>query len=178
MKRLVFLLTLSICATAYADKLPANPYQRPVLFTGELQAVDSVPIIVPPSNVSPVTLRYFVPEGSKVKTGDVILRVDSQGNAELERLELELVQVRERGLREAADLDVKTVEAERALITARAALAKAKIDAALPKAQISALDRKKTRNLRSSVNWKMAIWQLNACKFRLRLPNFNNHKAR
>lgn len=140
MKRLVLGLTLSICATAYADKLPANPYQRPVLFTGELQAVNSVPIIVPSSNVSPVTLRYFVPEGSKVKMGDVILRVDSQGNSELERLELELVQTRERGLREAADLDVKTVEAERALITAQAALAKAKIDAALPKAQISALD--------------------------------------
>jgi len=110
------------------------------LFTGELQAADSVPIIVPTSNASPVPLRYFVPEGSKVKTGDVILRIDTQGDTDIERLELEIVQNRERGLREAADLEVKTIEAERALITAQAALAKAKIDAALPKAQISALD--------------------------------------
>lgn len=140
MKRFLFSLTCLVCASALGDKLPAQAYQRSVLFTGELQAVDSVPIIVPPSNISPVTLRYFVPEGSKVKAGEVILRVDSQGNSELERLELELVQTRERGLREAADLDVKTIEADRALITAQAALAKAKIDAALPKAQISALD--------------------------------------
>ncbi|MFZ6798489.1 HlyD family secretion protein [Undibacterium sp. Di24W] len=127
-------------ASATADKAVAQAYQRPVLFTGELQAVDSVPIIIPTSNVSPVPLRYFVPEGSKVKTGEVILRIDSQGDTDIERLELEMVQNRERGLREAADLDVKTIEAERALITAQAALAKAKIDAVLPKAQISALD--------------------------------------
>nr|WP_246443392.1 HlyD family efflux transporter periplasmic adaptor subunit [Undibacterium amnicola] len=133
-------LVILCSASALADKLAAPPYQRPVLFTGELQAADSVPIIVPSSHVSPVTLRYFVPEGSKVKNGEVILRVDSQGDSDIERLELELVQNRERGLREAADLEVKTIEAERALITAQAALAKAKIDAALPKAQISALD--------------------------------------
>ena len=115
-------------------------YQRPVLITGEVQAIDSWPILVPAANVSPVTLRYFVPEGASVKAGEVILRVDSQGDSELERLELEFVQTRERGLKEIAELEVKTVEAERALVTAQSALAKAKIDAALPKAQISALD--------------------------------------
>jgi multidrug resistance efflux pump len=139
-KYTVFCLAILSSTSAIANKVAAPAYQRPVLFTGELQAADSVPIIVPSSHVSPVTLRYFVPEGSKVKTGDVLLRVDSQGDSDIERLELELVQNRERGLREAADLEVKTIEAERALITAQAALAKAKIDAALPKAQISALD--------------------------------------
>ncbi len=124
----------------FADK-PATPkYQRPVLLTGELQAADSIPIIVPSAIVSPVTLRYFVPEGSKVKAGDVVLRVDSMGDSDIERIELEISQNREKGLREAADLEVKTIEAERALITAQAAFAKAKIDAALPKSQISALD--------------------------------------
>jgi multidrug resistance efflux pump len=133
-------LAVFFSVSATADKPVVSAYQRPVLFTGELQAADSVPIIVPTSNTSPVPLRYFVPEGSKVKTGDVILRIDTQGDTDIERLELEMVQNRERGLREAADLEVKTIEAERALITAQAALAKAKIDAALPKAQISALD--------------------------------------
>ncbi|MBC3807402.1 HlyD family efflux transporter periplasmic adaptor subunit [Undibacterium seohonense] len=133
-------LAFVVSASATADKPAASSYQRPVLFTGELQAADSVPIIVPTSNTSPVPIRYYVPEGSKVKSGDVILRIDTQGDTDIERLELEIVQNRERGLREAADLEVKTIEAERALITAQAALAKAKIDAALPKAQISALD--------------------------------------
>lgn len=133
-------LALFCSVSASADKPAASSYQRPVLFTGELQAADSVPIIVPTSNTSPVPIRYYVPEGSKVKSGDVILRIDTQGDTDIERLELEIVQNRERGLREAADLEVKTIEAERALITAQAALAKAKIDAALPKAQISALD--------------------------------------
>lgn len=140
----VFLSALSVQAydqsTVKLNDKKVEPYHRPVLLTGEVQAIDSWPIIVPVSNVSPVTLRYFVAEGAAVKTGDVILRVDSQGDSELERLELELVQTRERGYKEAAELDVKTVEGERALVTAQAALAKAKIDAALPKAQISALD--------------------------------------
>jgi multidrug resistance efflux pump len=139
-KRVALCLAFLVSASATADKPAVPTYQRPVLFTGELQAADSVPIIVPTSNASPVPIRYYVPEGSKVKSGDVILRIDTQGDTDIERLELEIVQNRERGLREAADLEVKTIEAERALITAQAALAKAKIDAALPKAQISALD--------------------------------------
>lgn len=138
-------VTLMCLVTAFsfpvfADKSATPKYQRPVLLTGELQAVDSIPIIVPSAVVSPVTLRYFVPEGSKVKAGDVILRVDSMGDSDIERIELEISQNRERGLREVADLEVKTIETERAFITAQAALAKAKIDAALPKSQISALD--------------------------------------
>lgn len=114
--------------------------QRPVLFTGEVQATDSVPIIVPTANVSPVTLRYYLPEGARVKAGDVVLRVDAQGNTDLERVELEMTQARQTNAREVAELEVRQIEAERALLMAKAALAKAKVDAALPKGQIAALD--------------------------------------
>ncbi len=128
------------CALAQAPKSPAPAYQRTVLFNGEVQTSDSFPITVPSTNMNPATMRFFLPEGSVVKKGDVVLRVESQADSDVERVELELVQTRERGVREAADLEVKKIEAERALLTAKAALAKAKIDAALPKSQISALD--------------------------------------
>lgn len=140
MRRIIFCVATFMSLSIFANRLPTHDDRRTVLFAGELQSVDSVPIVVPPSNVSPVTLQYFVPEGSKVKNGDLVLRVDSQGNADIERLELDQVQNRERGLREIADLDVKRIDAEINLLVAHAALAKAKIDAVLPKGQISALD--------------------------------------
>ncbi len=127
-------------ASSSSSSSAASKVQRPVLFAGEVQASDSIPIIVPTSNVSPVTLRYYVPEGSRVKAGDVVLRVDAQGNTDLERVELEMTQARQTNAREVAELDVRQIEAERALLLAKAALAKAKVDAALPKAQIAALD--------------------------------------
>ncbi|WMW81720.1 HlyD family efflux transporter periplasmic adaptor subunit [Undibacterium cyanobacteriorum] len=125
-------------ASAKAD--PSGKLSRAVLFAGEVHASDSIPILVPTSNVSPVALRYYVPEGARVKAGEVVLRVDVQGNSDIERIELEITQARQTNAREVADLEVRQIEAEKALITARAALAKAKVDAALPKAQIAALD--------------------------------------
>lgn len=132
--------TATKTSSASAPANTVTKVQRPVLFAGEVQASDSIPIIVPTSNVSPMTLRYFVPEGSRVKAGDVVLRVDAQGNTDLERVELEMTQARQTNAREVADLEVRQIEAERALLMAKAALGKAKVDAALPKGQIAALD--------------------------------------
>src|SRR5262245_35736845 len=47
-----------------------------VVLTGEVQAVDAQPIRVPPSDSSPVVLRYYIPDGQPVKAGDVVLRID------------------------------------------------------------------------------------------------------
>jgi multidrug resistance efflux pump len=154
-----------ISAQVLAQQVVAKPSdskvkaQRPVLFAGEVQAVDSVPIVVPTSNVSPVTLRVFTPEGSRVKAGDLILRIDAQGGIDLERVELELVQARQNNAREVAELEVRHIEAERALITASAALAKAKIDAALPKAQIAALDYDKYQGELDRANKDLEVKQ-------------------
>lgn len=137
---LLAMMVSGTCVLAQTAKSPAPAYQRMVLFNGEVQTSESFPITVPSTNMNPATMRFFLPEGSVVKKGDVVLRVESQADSDVERVELELVQTRERGVREAADLEVKKIEAERALLTAKTALAKAKIDAALPKSQISALD--------------------------------------
>jgi len=132
----------AVPAAATASAAPATPppARRPVLLTGEVEALDAQPIFVPPSNSSPVTLRNFVADGTSVKTGDVVLRIETGGAANIERLKTELEQARARAALEAANLEVSAIDAEKALATAQAALAKAKVDAVLPKAQVSALN--------------------------------------
>lgn len=150
---------LSLSAEMVAQKSAAPVYQRTVLLNGEVQTSVSFPITVPSTNMNPATMRFFLPEGSVVKKGDVVLRVESQADSDVERVELELVQTRERGVREAADLEVKKIEAERALLMAKSALAKAKIDAALPKSQISALDYDKYQAERDRATRDLAVKQ-------------------
>ena len=113
------IITVSYFANAQDSKQNADTrtkqtttkkIQRPVLFTGEVQALDSQSILVPSTNVNPVPIRYFVPEGKSVKTGDVVLRIDSQADGQAEQVELQLVQTRENFLKEVADLEVKKIE--------------------------------------------------------------------
>jgi multidrug resistance efflux pump len=113
---------------------------RPVLLTGEVEAVDSQTIFVPPSNSAPLVLRYFLPEGTQVKAGDVVLRTEAGSITNIDQLRTELERARTRTESETARLEVAAIDAEKALVTARAALDKAKVDAALPKQQIGALD--------------------------------------
>ena len=127
-------------AAAAAPGLAAGTPARPVLLTGEVEAEDSQTIFVPPSNTQPVVLRNFLPEGTLVKAGDVVLRTESATAANLDQLRMERARARAKADSETATLEVAAVEAEKALVSAQAALDKAKVDAALPKRQIAALD--------------------------------------
>jgi multidrug resistance efflux pump len=112
-----------------------------VVLTGEVQALDAQVIYTPQANMSPVTIAFYVPEGTRVKKGDVLLRVDaSQAAAQVPEIELQIEQARARAEKEIAELQVKALDAEVALVDARAALEKAKVDAAIPKDLISGLD--------------------------------------
>lgn len=115
-------------------------HKRPVILTGEVDAIDSQAIFVPPSNSSPVVLRNFVAEGTAVKSGDLVLRIETQGASNINQLQIEAAQAKARAEQEVADLEVKAVEAEKILVNAKAAYDKARVDAALPKSQISSLD--------------------------------------
>ena len=44
--------------------------------TGEVRAENAEGIYVPPSDSSPVVLRYYVPEGTRVQPGDVLVEID------------------------------------------------------------------------------------------------------
>lgn len=127
-------------AAAPAAAASATPVARPVLLTGEVEALDSQPVYVPPSNSSPIVLRNFVAEGSQVKAGDVVLRIETSGASNIDNLKSDLERARARAAKDAASLEVAAIEAEKALVTAKAALDKARIDAKLPKEQVGALN--------------------------------------
>jgi len=127
-------LTLLLCAAF------AAPTQAVVL-TGEARAVGAQAVITPQSSFSPVVIRYFVPEGESVKQGDVVLRIDpGQSAAKIPDLEAQIDQARARGDKEIAELEVKAVDAELALVDAEAEQATARIDAKIPKGLVSDLD--------------------------------------
>lgn len=136
---LAIAVAVSHAGTAAQPPVPRTD-ARPVLITGEVEALDSQTIFVPPSNSSPVVLRTFVAEGTQVKTGDVVLRIESGSATNVGQLRMERERARAKADSETATLEVAAVEAEKALVSAQAALDKARVDAALPKQQITALD--------------------------------------
>ena len=131
---------------------------RQVMLTGEVQARDSQSIFMPSSNSSPANIRFFVPEGAKVKKGDLILRIDG-GEQNIEQREMELIRNREQSLKELADLEVKKIEAERQVITVQAQLVKAKIGAALPKAFNAPLDYDRYQGEKNKAEYDLVVRQ-------------------
>ena len=112
-----------------------------VVLTGEVQAIDAQAIYTPPSNHSPVVIRFYVPEGERVEAGEVVLRIDpGQAAGQVRELDSQIDQARARAAKELAELRVKAVDARLALADAEAALAVAKIDAGIPADLVSALD--------------------------------------
>jgi multidrug resistance efflux pump len=111
------------------------------VFSGEVRAKDAQPIFCPPSDSAPVVLRYYVPDGAQVKAGDVLLRIDAGPAAQqIRTLDGQIEQGRAKVDKEVAELRLKLADAELALIDARAAFDTAKVDAAIPKQFLSALD--------------------------------------
>jgi len=112
-----------------------------VVLTGEVRSTDAQILITPQSNSSPVVIRFFVPEGQAVKKGDVVLRIDpGQSAAMIPDLDARIEQTGAKGDKDIADLEVKALDAELALVDAEAELAIARIDAKIPKGLIADLD--------------------------------------
>jgi len=114
---------------------------RTLVLTGEVRATNAQQIITPFADSSPVVIRYFVPEGELVKAGDVVLRIDpGQSATRVPELENQIEQTRARVAKEVAELEVKAIDAELALVDAEAELAIAWLDASIPSDLISGLD--------------------------------------
>jgi multidrug resistance efflux pump len=114
---------------------------RAVVLTGEVRSDGSQAVYTPPSNSSPVVLRYYLPDGTRVKKGDVLLRIDAgQAASQLRTLKDQIETARATAAKEVADLELKQVDAELALVDAEAKRDTAAVDAALPKSLLSALD--------------------------------------
>lgn len=128
-------LLAGLCLAALAVSAHA------VVLTGEVRAIDAQQVLTPQSNSSPVVIRYYVPEGERVKKGDVVLRIDpGQSASRIPDLEAEIEQALAKNAKDVAELQVKAVQAETELVDAEAELATAKLDARIPRELISALD--------------------------------------
>ena len=136
MQRAAALLFTCFAALTAAAELPP----RPVLLTGEVMALDSQQLLVPASNSAPVLLRNYVAEGTEVKKGDLVLRIDTQEANNIRDQEAELEQAKAKARREWTDLAVKALDADKELLLAQSAVSKAEVDAKLPRNLIPALD--------------------------------------
>lgn len=126
---------LMLCASLASAAAPR------VILSGEVLAQNAQPVYCPPSNMSPVVLRYYVSEGKAVKQGDVIVRIDAgQSAAMIQTLTGQIDQTEARVAQEVATLAVAAIDAERAYVDADALHRKAQVDAAIPKQHLSALD--------------------------------------
>lgn len=112
-----------------------------VVLTGEVRTQGAQAILTPPAMSSPVVLRFYVPDGTRVKKGDALLRIDAgTAAAQLRTLQDQIQSTRTQVVKDVADLELKRVVAQLASIDADAAAETAAVDAAIPKALLSALD--------------------------------------
>jgi HlyD family secretion protein len=112
-----------------------------VLISGEVRAENAEAIYVPPSDSSPVVLRFYAPDGARLAAGEVAVRIDPGGSlSQIRALGSQIEQAEARAAKELAELQVKAIDAERAHIEAEAAHEKATIDAAIPREHLSGLD--------------------------------------
>ena len=157
------------CLLFFTSTLFSTPLQAAnVYLTGEVRILDAEVIYTPPSDSSPVVLRYYLPDGSQVKVGDVIVRIDpGQATSQVRMLEAQIDQARSRTEKEIVELRVKLLDAERALIDAEAARDKAKVDAAIPADYIARLDQDRYRSEK----------ERSEREFLLKQNEFNNAKA-
>ncbi len=132
---------LAVALFIFSASVPLTAAAARLALTGEVVPLDAQPLIVPPSNSSPVVLRKFAADGTRVKKGDVVLAIDPGGSEQQRRqLLAQIEQLQARLAKELATLDVAAIDADLALIDADAALKRARLDAGIPKAHVSALD--------------------------------------
>ncbi len=133
-RRLICMLT-GLCLLLASTSSPA------AVLTGEVRSLGAEPLFAPPSMSSPVVLRSFVEDGSQVKKGDPVLSIDAgQAAAQLQNLKDQIEKAENKNAKELADLQLKEVDADIALVNARAAERTAAVDAAIPKRLIPAID--------------------------------------
>lgn len=133
---------------------------RKVVLTGQVRAADAEPIYAPPSDSSPVILRFLAPEGKPVKPGDPLVRIDPGASlSQREGLTAQIKQSRARVAKELAELAVRELDAELALVDAEAAQGKARVDANIPPDYIARIDADRYRGERERAEREYVLKQ-------------------
>lgn len=128
-----------ILTFAAALLLTSVPAAAAVL-TGSVRTQGAQPILAPTSLSSVVTLRFYVPDGAKVKKGQPIVRIDaSQASSTLDSLRNQIAMAKATNAKKLAALELKVIDAKLALVDAVAARDTAKVDADIPKEVITGL---------------------------------------
>ncbi len=133
-----------------------------VVLTGTVRSLGAQPLFAPPSMNAPVILRTYVDDGTLVKKGDPVLSIDAgQAASQLQQLQDQIEQARNKNAKDLADLQLKQADAEIALANARAAEQTAAVDAAIPKALIAAIDYDKYQGTATSSQREAELAQRN-----------------
>ncbi len=112
-----------------------------VVLTGSVRSLGAEAILVPPALSSPVVLRFYVEDGATVNKGDPVLRIDAgAAAAQLQGLKDKIERANSKNAAELARLQLAELDAQIALVNARAAAKTAAVDAAIPAKLIAAID--------------------------------------
>lgn len=144
--------------------LAAAGAQAAPMIAAEVYALGAQVLRTPPSQNSPVVLRHYVPDGARVRKGNVVLRIDGASAAtSIRQFRSQRLQAQARADKEIAELEVKALDAERTLRNAELALAKAELDAGIPKHFVSALDHDRYQGelerARNDLSVKRGEWE-------------------
>ncbi|HET8897684.1 MAG TPA: HlyD family efflux transporter periplasmic adaptor subunit [Rhodanobacteraceae bacterium] len=152
--RLERILLLALLSLAWRPAVAA------VVLTGEVRSDGAQTVLVPPSMSSPVVLRYYLPDGTKVNKGDVLLRIDAgQAASQLRTLKDQIETAEAGAAKDLAALELAAIDAELALVDAEAKRDTAAVDAALPKTLLSALDYDRYQGAFESARREVALKQ-------------------
>jgi hypothetical protein len=100
---------------------------------GELAAVRSTEIGVPPVSEVDFKIAFLAPEGQPVRTGDSVLRLDTERlERQLAEKRAELAEARKKVEQKEIDLGMKLLELEQQAAEARAELGRARLKADVP----------------------------------------------
>lgn len=128
------------------------------VLTGEVRSAGAQGIFTPPSLSSPVVLRFYIPDGTRVRKGDALLSIDAGDMAsQLLKLRNQGAQDKDKTAKEVADLQLKVVDAELALVDAEAAARSAALDAGIPEQLIPAVEYHKYQGTWESARRDVAL---------------------
>lgn len=141
--------------------LLGNDFETPPAITGEVRSLNVQPLYTPFAvkiGNAPVMLRYYVPDGTEVTQGQIVLRFDpGYAASSLRKIDAERVKAEATAAKEIAELEVKAVDAELASVDAEANLAKARVDAELPREFISALNYDRFQGTRERAEQELSL---------------------
>ncbi len=128
-------LVLATCLLLVS--LPASA----VVLTGKVSTQGAQAILAPPSMSTPETLQFYVPNGTEVKKGDPVLRIDASAAAsQIDDLKDQIALAKATNAATLAADELKVYDARIALANAIAARATAAVDASVPRNLVTGIN--------------------------------------